>query len=110
MLRILGMLGAVLLSTHVMAIEGEGDPVLGKQKAYTCQFCHGETGHTPKKDYPHINGQNALYLYNVMKSYQAGERTGAMGNMMRQQMSVLSDQDIKDIAAFYANQKRGKPE
>lgn len=97
-----------LMSAASLAVEG--DPVLGQQKAYTCQFCHGETGYTPKTDYPHINGQNAGYLYNAMQAYQLGERAGAMGKMMRQQMSVLSDQDMKDIAAFYASQKPGKPE
>lgn len=107
-LLVLASLG--LVSVTSLAANAEGDPELGQQKAYTCQFCHGQTGYTPKADYPHINGQNAGYLYNAMKSYQVGERGGAMGNMMRQQMSVLSDQDMKDIAAFYASQQRGKPE
>nr|WP_269809003.1 cytochrome c [Enterovibrio nigricans] len=80
----------------------------GQQKAYTCQFCHGSTGYTNVDAYPHINGQNATYLYNAMMAYKNGERTNALGLMMKQQMTVLSEQDMADIAAFYASQPAGK--
>lgn len=100
----------ILGLVSVSALAQEGNIELGQQKAYTCQFCHGATGYAPKPDYPNINGQNAQYLFNAMKAYREGERGGAMGNMMRQQMSVLNDQDMKDIAAFYASQTLGKPD
>ncbi|MBC7002246.1 cytochrome c [Photobacterium sp. BZF1] len=76
----------------------------GKMKSFSCQFCHGQTGVAKKNGYPHINNQNALYLYNSMKAYQKGERTGVYGNMMKQQLSVLTDQDLADIAIYFSEQ------
>ncbi|MGF1806922.1 cytochrome c, partial [Aliivibrio sifiae] len=43
------------------------------------------------------------YLYSSMKAYQNGERTGPLALMMKAQLQRLNDQDLKDIAAFYAN-------
>ncbi|MDD1780233.1 cytochrome c [Enterovibrio sp. ZSDZ35] len=101
---------ALVLSTGTAIAAPKGDAELGQQKAYTCQFCHGATGYTNVDAYPHINGQNAVYLYNAMLAYKNGERTNALGLMMKQQMTVLSEQDMADIAAFYASQPAGKPE
>ena len=39
-----------------------------------------------------------------MKAYQSGDRQGAYAEMMRAQLSKLDDQDLRDIAAFYASQ------
>ncbi|MBV7300465.1 c-type cytochrome [Enterovibrio paralichthyis] len=110
MRNILVAAGVLLAPLTSSALENAGNAELGQQKAYTCQFCHGATGYAPRPDYPNINGQNAQYLFNAMKAYKTGERSGAMGNMMKQQMSVLNDQDMKDIAAYYAEQNPGKPE
>ncbi|WP_243734352.1 c-type cytochrome [Photobacterium lutimaris] len=82
----------------------QGNSEAGKVKSFTCQFCHGQQGLTKKDGYPHINNQSALYLYKSMKSYQNGERGGAYGEMMKQQLSVLNEQDLADIAVYYAEQ------
>ncbi|HDV5564351.1 TPA: cytochrome c, partial [Vibrio cholerae] len=50
-----------------------------------------------------LDGQNPEYLYSAMKAYQLGERTGPMAEMMRAQLQRLNDQDLRDIAAFYAS-------
>nr|WP_081796143.1 cytochrome c [Enterovibrio calviensis] len=94
------------MSSPVIANMPEGNSDIGMQKAYTCQFCHGVTGVSPRDDYPNMNGQNAEYLYDAMMAYKEGQRDGAMGRLMKQQMSVLSAQDMADIAAYYAEQSR----
>ena len=82
----------------------EGDAEAGKVKSYTCQFCPGQQGVASNDSYPHINNQNALYLYNSMKAYQRGERQGIYADMMNQQLSVLDDQDLADIASYFSIQ------
>ncbi|MGF1757699.1 cytochrome c [Photobacterium sagamiensis] len=95
-------LATLSISVSASASEQGPDAKAGKMKAYTCQFCHGINGKALKPDYPNISGQNEMYLNSSMKAYQNGERAGPMGAMMKQQLSSLNDQDIADIAAYYA--------
>ncbi|ENM3850160.1 cytochrome c [Vibrio cholerae] len=94
------LLCLTLVSTPLFA---SGDPVLGKQKAPSCVFCHGTDGKATQVSYPNLDGQSSEYLYSAMKAYQLGERTGPMAEMMRAQLQRLNDQDLRDIAAFYAS-------
>ncbi|MDA0148161.1 c-type cytochrome [Vibrio sp. LaRot3] len=93
-----------LLASTVQA-EPFGDAALGKVKSPSCVFCHGQTGEALNPSYPNLNGQNAQYLYQSMLDYKNGKRTSAMGQMMKAQLKQLNEQDLKDIAAFYAEQK-----
>lgn len=52
--------------------------------------------------------QNEMYLYLSMKSYQNDERKGPLAQMMKAQLQRLNDQDLRDIAAFYANASKSK--
>ena len=80
-----------------------GDPAKGKLKAPSCIFCHGETGKAMNSSYPNLDMQNEMYLYSSMKSYQNDERKGPLAQMMKAQLQRRDDQDLKDIAAFYAS-------
>ncbi len=82
-----------------------GNAELGKVKAPSCVFCHGATGEAVNPSYPNLKNQNAQYLYQSMKDYQLGNRTGALAEMMQAQLSKLNDQDLRDIAAFYSSQE-----
>ncbi|MFA0113793.1 cytochrome c [Vibrio sp. 10N.261.46.E11] len=82
-----------------------GDPELGKMKSPSCIFCHNPTGEISSTAYPKLSGQDSTYLYNTMKAYQNGDRQGDYAEMMQTQLSKLSDQDLKDIAAFYTSQQ-----
>ncbi|WP_420855592.1 c-type cytochrome [Vibrio maerlii] len=84
------------------SIASAGNPELGKVKAPSCIYCHNPNGRPSQTDYPNINGQDALYLFNAMKAYQQGLRSGAYADMMAAQLRHLNDEDLKDIAAFYA--------
>ncbi|WP_260260592.1 c-type cytochrome [Vibrio intestinalis] len=94
----------VLMTSNAQA-EPFGNAELGKIKSPSCVFCHGETGEALNPRYPHLNGQNAQYLYQSMLDYKNGKRTSPMGQMMKAQLKQLNEQDLKDIAAFYAEQK-----
>ena len=54
--------------------------------------------------YPKIAGQNVQYLESSMKAYKAGERTGGQAASMKPMVAGLNDQDIANLAAFYASQ------
>ena len=92
------------LPSVALANNDFGNPELGKVKAPSCVFCHGSDGIAPNHAYPHLKGQNAQYLYQSMKDYQDGNRKGALADMMKAQLSRLNDQDLKDIAAYFASQ------
>lgn len=81
----------------------EGNPEAGKGKAAICAACHGPTGKASIDGYPHLAGQNKLYLANSLKSYRAGERNGGFAALMTPMAASLSDQDIEDLAAYFSS-------
>lgn len=91
-----------LISASALSAPLSGNAEQGKMKAFTCQFCHGTNGVAKQPGYPNINGQNGIYLFNSMKAYQNGERSGVYAEMMKKQLSMMNDQDLTDIAAFYS--------
>ena len=66
-----------------------------------CAACHGETGTSPTPNWPTLAGQHKDYLVEVMMQYRNGQRDDPV---MAGQLINLSDDDIKDLAAFYAAQ------
>ena len=67
----------------------------------TCVACHGETGIAPTSEWPTLAGQHESYLEESMVQYQKGTRTNpVMGGLV----IGLSEQDLRDISAFYASQ------
>ncbi|MGF1755011.1 cytochrome c [Vibrio makurazakiensis] len=103
MIRQTLLLLPLLISTYALSNEF-GDPKLGKLKSPSCVFCHGASGTATNTDYPNLAGQDLLYLFNSMKAYQAGQRSGSYSEMMKTQLRQLNDDDLKDIAAFYSSQ------
>jgi cytochrome c553 len=91
---------------------GQGEPETGKsasgvaisrgqEKASACQACHGERGISPASNWPSLAGQHQDYLRQALQQYQDGSRSDPV--MVGQAIS-LTDEDIEDIAAFYAAQ------
>lgn len=81
-----------------------GDPKAGGQKAAMCASCHGEDGNSENTAYPRLAGQYESYLIKVLTEYKSGERANPM---MMGFASTLSHDDIRNIAAYYASQKKG---
>lgn len=80
----------------------DGDPAAGAQKSQTCASCHGENGRSENTTYPMLAGQYESYLYQALKQYKSGERQNAVMSGM---VSNLSDQDMQDLAAYYATRE-----
>ncbi|WP_018233699.1 c-type cytochrome [Thioalkalivibrio thiocyanodenitrificans] len=101
-LGVLALGAAALFSGGVMA----GDPAAGQLKADTCLGCHGIPSYKnvyPTYHVPKIGGQHAEYLVDALRAYQAGQRQHPT---MRAQSADMSEQDMLDIAAFFANAPR----
>ncbi len=84
-----------------------GDKNAGKAKSAACAACHGMDGNSVNPEWPKLAGQNEQYLYKQLKNFKDGERANAT---MAGMVAALSDQDMQDLAAFYASQaiKPGK--
>lgn len=94
------LLLSVVFSAPLLAVEG--DASAGKDKAAVCGACHGQGGNSGSPAYPKLAGQEPTYLAKQLHDFKSGARDNAI---MKGQVSGLSDQDIADIAAYYATQK-----
>lgn len=83
----------------------KGDAEAGKAKVATCTACHGATGVSAAPIYPNLAGQGERYLIKQMKEIKSGVRS--VPEMVPFTGSLM-DQDIEDIAAFYASQPAAK--
>lgn len=89
---------ALLFATPVAAVDVEK----GKEINGTCAACHGEFGQGGKKgEYPRIAGQRVKYLENQLKNFRARTRLNIPMFPYTQERE-LSDEDIRDVAAYLA--------
>jgi cytochrome c553 len=82
-----------------------GDAERGAVLAETCAGCHGVPGsHNAYPSYlvPKLGGQNADYIEVALQGYRRGTRPHPT---MQAQASTLSDQDIADVAAYFASRE-----
>jgi len=94
---------AALLPSFSFAAETKGDLGAGRTKFDTCTGCHGVPGYKnafPNYHVPRIAGQNYEYLISALTGYKKGERPHPT---MRAQGESLTDQDIRDIAAYLSS-------
>ena len=95
---------AALISTWA-AGQGAtaGDAAKGSQKTQMCTGCHGiegwRTAYPEVYRVPRIGGQHEAYLVKALQEYKAGERSHPS---MRAIAASLSEQDMADLAAYYA--------
>ena len=92
---------ASLLVTLSNPIIAAGDAEAGQAKSATCMGCHGLVGNSTIPDFPKLAGQGQAYLVKQLQHFKSGERNNAM---MAGVASLLSEQDIEDIAAYYSIQ------
>jgi cytochrome c553 len=85
---------------------GTGDPVAGREKSLLCQGCHGQYGISTEPLIPKLAGQYANYIEKEIRNYQSGIRSHQIMNAMAG--TIDSDQDLADIAAYFASQDKMK--
>ena len=80
-----------------------GDPVKGREKTQMCEGCHEipgwRTAFPEVYRVPKIAGQHEAYLVAALKAYRSGDRSHPS---MRGITMPLSDEDIANLAAYYA--------
>jgi cytochrome c553 len=98
-------LGSVALFAAAAAPAAQGDAAAGKAKSSMCAGCHGIPGYKTAfpevYSVPKLGGQHAAYLVKALQEYRAGNRAHPT---MRAIAAGLSDQDMADLAAYYASE------
>lgn len=95
-----------LASAILAACAGQAwaapDAVAGQAKAAACGACHGPDGNGVAPQWPKLAGQVPEYLVKQLHDFKAGRRSDPAMSPMAQ---PLNEQDIADLAAYFAAQK-----
>ena len=100
---------ALVLAAGAVSAAPKADAEKGKQVATTiCAACHAADGNSGIATYPKLAGQAAAYTYGQTMAIKDGTRSHGAAGVMKPMVMNLSEQDIRDAAAYYAKQQ-GKP-
>ena len=113
MKSLLALTLSVLIALHAAGASAaetkapaKPDLVKGQEKAtQVCVACHTADGSRGTPANPILQGQHAEYLVKQLTEFKAGTRANAV---MAGMAGVLSEDDMKNVAAFYAS-KQAKP-
>ena len=97
------ILALTLLALGALQAQADGDAAAGKNKAAVCGACHGVDGNSVSPQFPKLAGQNASYIVTQLGDFKSGKRQNAI---MAPNAKNLSDQDMQDLAAYFASQTR----
>ena len=107
---------ALLFATAAFADEspdevrqriGAGDPGVGRFKSMYCQTCHGLDGNsTTSPNTPKLAGQYAAYIQKEINNFKDGSRNDPV--MTAIASTLFDNQEVLDIAAYFASQKQMK--
>jgi len=94
--------GLVVAVGMVGAVQA-GDPEAGEAQAAVCAACHGEGGKQPISDaYARLSGLGERYLFDQLVDIREGDRhIPEMSGLL----DGKSDQDLRDLAAYYNAQE-----
>ncbi|MEO0346082.1 MAG: c-type cytochrome [Pseudomonadota bacterium] len=76
----------------------DGDAEAGAEKITTCAACHGGNGISVNPQWPSLAGQHSRYSMQQLMWFKSGERKNIL---MNSQAMALSEQDMRDIAAYF---------
>ncbi len=97
------VLSICIVTTGVPSIlHAEGNATAGKEKAASCVSCHGDHGNSMVSTFPKLAQQHSSYLVKQLQAFKDGSRKDPMMSPMA---AGLTDEDMKDIGAYYAEQK-----
>jgi cytochrome c553 len=100
MIRMLLSAGMIVLLA-IGAAQAAGDPAAGKVKAAGCVGCHGANGQGIPPN-PALAGKSEDQLLHALQDFKSGKRSNAV---MKALAAGLSDQDMANLAAYYASLK-----
>ncbi|OED40623.1 hypothetical protein AB833_11150 [Chromatiales bacterium (ex Bugula neritina AB1)] len=79
-----------------------GDAAKGAELSKTCAACHGADGNSTIPSNPVLAGQYESYIAKALSDYKSGGRQNAT---MAGFAAALSEQDIRDLAAYFSSQE-----
>jgi len=88
---------AICISISSIAVMAD----VGKDKSVVCAACHGADGNSTNALWPKLAGQHEDYIVQQLKNFQSGDRQDPS---MSPQAANLSEQDMLDLAAYFASQ------
>lgn len=102
MKRLVFSLASILMAVTSLNVQAAGDAAAGERKVAVCAACHGADGNSAIASNPKLAGQNERYTLKQLLDVKSGARsiplmTGLLDN--------LNEQDLADIAAFYASKE-----
>ncbi|MBF8778723.1 c-type cytochrome [Pseudomonas fulva] len=80
----------------------EGNATAGRAKSMVCGACHGPDGNSLAANFPKLAGQGEPYLRKQLDDIKSGKRVVLE---MTGMLAPFDDQDLADIAAWFASQK-----
>ena len=96
----------ILLALVLLGLTGTaqaaGDPDAGKAKSASCGSCHGADGNSSNPLWPKLAGQHASYIKKQLLEFKSGARKDPTMTAMA---AGLNEQDMEDLAAYYASKK-----
>ena len=97
LLLTLGITGAANAAGNIV-----GDAAAGQAKTAVCGACHNPDGNSMAPNFPKLAGQGEKYLEKQLHDIKSGKRTVLE---MTGMLAAFNDQDLADIAAYFASQK-----
>lgn len=85
-----------------LSVIADGDAKNGRALSDTCLGCHAIENYKstyPMYKVPKLGGQNEAYIVLALKAYRDGARPH---KTMHAQAATLSDQEMADVAAYFA--------
>src|SRR6476469_7971923 len=84
-----------------------GDAKAGATKAGACAACHGVDGNPSDPQYPRLAGMPERYVATQLALFKSGERNTGIAAVMMPMAAPLSAQDMRDLGAYFSQQKAG---
>ena len=89
-----------VLAVAAGSLQAGGDAARGQELSVDCADCHGDDG-MGDDEVPGLAGLDAAKHVEALKAYASGERVDE-SEMMGDIAAELSEQDMADLAAYYA--------
>lgn len=93
----------LLITALASTTMAAGDIEAGQSKARLCVGCHGVNGISNAPIYPNLAGQKEAYLVWALQAYRNRDRKGGSAPMMWSLAGNLTDDDIRNLAAYFAS-------
>ena len=95
----------LFIASSMSAVHAAGDAAVGESTFLSkgCVGCHGPAGNSPAPEmFPKLTGLEEGYIVTQLTAFRSGERAGPTMNPMA---SILTDEDIANLAAYLSAQK-----